>query len=373
MVTLPANKVRATADPAERIDRDERGDKTMKNIRPMTRVLGAAAVVAAVGLVGGVAQAAPTLDATKAGGQLRCGVSTGLGGFSSPDSQGKWSGLDVDICRAIAAAVLGDANKVNYTPLSAQQRLTALQSGEIDILSRNTTWTTSRDSQGLNFLPTTYYDGQGFMVPKGLGVTAAKQLDGATVCVQTGTTTEQNLADWFRAQKMEFRPVVIESFDEVKAAFFSGRCDVFTSDISQLASIRSVDAPSPDDFVILPEVISKEPLAPVVRHGDDQWFDIAKWTIHALIEAEEKGITSANVDEMLKSSDPNVQRLLGVQGNLGEGLGLDKDWAYRAIKQVGNYGEIFERNVGADTPLKLERGLNALWTNGGLQYSPPFR
>lgn len=331
------------------------------------------AALMALGLIGGVAQAGPTLDAVKARGQLVCGVNTGLAGFSNPDSQGKWTGLDVDVCRAIAAAVLGDANKVRYTPLSAQQRLTALQAGEIDVLSRNTTWSLTRDAQGLDFAPVTYYDGQGFMVNKSLGVTSAKQLDGATVCVQPGTTTELNLADYFRANGMSFKPVVIEALDELNAAFFAGRCDVITTDVSGLAGIRATVAPKPDDFLILPEVVSKEPLAPVVRHGDDQWRDIVRWTVYALVEAEEKGVTAANTDEKLKSPDPGVQRLLGTQGDLGKLLGLDPQWAQRAIRQVGNYGEIFERNLGKSTPLKLERGLNALWLNGGLMYAPPVR
>ncbi|WP_114392176.1 amino acid ABC transporter substrate-binding protein [Oleisolibacter albus] len=321
----------------------------------------------------GTASAATTLDTVKGRGQLLCGVNTGLAGFSNPDSQGKWTGLDVDVCKAVAAAVLGDANKVRYVPLTAQQRLTALQSGEIDILSRNTTWTLTRDAQGLNFLPPVYYDGQGFMVNKALGVTSAKQLDGATICVQTGTTTELNLADWFRANNLKFKGVVIEQLDELLAAFFAGRCDAFTSDESQMAGVRASVAPKPDDYVILPERISKEPLAPVVRHGDDQWKDIATWTLYALLEAEERGITAANVDQQTKNTDPNVQRLLGVTGDMGKMLGLDNQWALRAIKAVGNYGEMFERNVGKGSPLKLERGLNAQWTNGGLMYAPPIR
>lgn len=319
------------------------------------------------------AAAGPTLDAVKAKGQLTCGVNTGLPGFSSPDSQGKWTGLDVDICKAVAAVILNDTNKIRFTPLSAQQRLTALQSGEIDILTRNTTWSLTRDAQGLDFAPVVYYDGQGLMVPKALGVTSAKQLDGATICVQPGTTTELNLADWFRAHNLTFKPVVIEALDEVNAAFFAGRCDVLTTDISGLAGVRASVASKPDDYIILPEVLSKEPLAPVVRHGDNQWRDIVSWTIYALLEAEERGITQANVDAKLKDADPSVQRLLGVQGDLGAALGVDKSWVYRAIKAVGNYGEIFERNIGKKTPLKLDRGLNAQWTNGGLMYAPPIR
>jgi general L-amino acid transport system substrate-binding protein len=320
------------------------------------------------------ALAGPTVDKIKKADALTCGVSTGVNGFSAADSQGKYTGLDVDVCRAIAAALLGSADKVKYAPLTAQQRFTALQSGEVDLLSRNTTWTQQRDTAlGLNFAPTTYYDGQGFMVPAKLGVKSAKELNGATVCVQPGTTTELNLADYFRANKMEFKPVVIEDLKEVEAAFFAGRCDVYTTDASGLASARAVRASNATDFVILPEIISKEPLAPAVRHGDDEFFDIVKWTVHALIEAEESGVTSANADQMLKSDNPNVKRLLGATPGMGKNLGLDEQWAYRIVKQVGNYGEIFERNVGVNTPLKLQRGINALWTKGGLMYSPPFR
>ncbi|HEV7369003.1 MAG TPA: amino acid ABC transporter substrate-binding protein [Arenibaculum sp.] len=321
-----------------------------------------------------VAHAGPTLDAIKSRGSLQCGVNTGLPGFSNPDSQGNWTGLDVDYCQAYAAALFGDANKVSYTPLSAQQRFTALQSGEVDVLARNTTHSLQRDTAlGLNFAPPNYYDGQGFMVPTALGVTKGSELDGATVCVQPGTTTELNLADYFRARGMNFQPVVIEAFDEVNAAYFSGRCDVLTTDISGLAGVRATLAPNPDDHIILPDVVSKEPLAPAVRHGDDQWYDIIKWVHHAMVEAEEKGVTSENVDEMLKSTDPTIQRLLGVSGDMGAQLGLDNKWAYNVIKQVGNYGEVFANNVGMETPLKLERGQNALWTNGGLQYAAPIR
>jgi general L-amino acid transport system substrate-binding protein len=332
-----------------------------------------AALAFAASLAAGTALAGPTLDKVKSQG-LVCGVSTGLAGFSLADSQGKFTGLDVDVCRAIAAAISGDPGKVKFVPLTAQQRFTALQSGEVDLLSRNTTWTLQRDTQlGLNFAPTTYYDGQGFMVPKKLGVKSAKELNGATVCVQPGTTTELNLSDYFRANKMQFKPVVIEKLDEVEAAYFSGRCDVYTTDASGLAATRISKAPKPDDHVILPEIISKEPLAPAVRHGDDEFFDIVKWTVYALIEAEEKGINSKNVDEMLKSDDPTVKRLLGVTEGMGKALNLSEKWAYNAIKMVGNYGEIYERNVGKDSPLKLERGLNDLWTRGGLQYAMPIR
>ena len=339
----------------------------------LKHVLAAGAAVAIAGFAL-PATAGETLDAIKARDTLLCGVSTGLAGFSNPDSAGKWSGLDVDVCKAVAASVLGDANKVQYTPLTAQQRFTALQSGEVDILSRNTTWTLTRDtSLGLNFVGVTFYDGQGFMVPKALGVTSALELDGAAVCVQPGTTTELNLSDFFRANSMSFEPVVIESLDEVNAAYFAGRCDVYTTDASGLASIRASVAPNPDDHLILPEIISKEPLGPVVRHGDDEWLDVVKWTVYALIEAEEKGITSGNVDSMLSSTDPTIARLLGTTAGMGEALGLGEKWAYNAIKQVGNYGEIFARNVGPTTPLRLERGVNDLWTRGGLMYAMPAR
>jgi len=318
--------------------------------------------------------AGPTLDAVKKAGMLNCGVSTGLIGFSQADNQGRYTGLDVDVCRMVAAAALGDASKVKFVPLSSQQRFTAIQSGEVDILSRTTTWTLQRDTQlGLNFAPTVFYDGQGFMVPKKLGLKSAKELKGATVCVQPGTTTELNLADFFRANKLDFKPVVIEKLDEVEAAYFSGRCDVYTTDRSGLAATRIGKATNPDDHVVLPEVISKEPLAPAVRHGDDEWFDIVKWSIFASIEAEEDGITAKNVDDTLKSDDPNVKRFLGVTPGMGKALGLDDKWAYNIVKQVGNYGEVFDRNVGKDSPLKLERGLNDLWTKGGLMYAMPVR
>lgn len=322
----------------------------------------------------GQAFAQKTLEAIKARGELVCGVSTGLGGFSVPDSAGQWTGLDVDVCKAIAAAIFGDGSKVKFQALSAQQRFTALQSGEVDLLSRNTTWTLTRDtSLGLNFAGVTYYDGQGFMVPKKLGVKSAKELDGATVCVQPGTTTELNLADYFRANSMKFTPVVIEALQEVNAAFFSGRCDVLTTDASGLASVRKNDAPKgkSDDYVILPEIISKEPLGPAVRHGDDQFFDVVKWTVNALIEAEEFGVTQANVDQMTTdTTNPAVKRLLGATPGNGKALGLDEAWAKNAIKAVGNYGEIWERNI---PPLGLPRGLNNLWNNGGIMYAPPAR
>ena len=310
-----------------------------------------------------VASAGPTLDAVKGRGELVCGVHTGLYGFGAPDDKGVWRGIDVDICRAVAAAVFGDDKKVKYVPLSAQARLTALQSGEIDLLSRNTTWTLTRDTaNGLNFTGVNYYDGQGFMVAKKLGVTSAKELSGATVCVQTGTTTELNLADYFRANKMELKPVTIEKYEEATGAFVAGRCDAITSDASQLAAIRANDTPNPADYVILPELISKEPLGPAVRQGDDQWFDVVKWALFAMLDAEERGLTAANVEGALKSPDPNVQRLLGVTGDLGKGMGLDNKWAYNIIKQVGNYGELFDRNVGmglqAATAARSERAVD---------------
>jgi general L-amino acid transport system substrate-binding protein len=329
---------------------------------------------AALGLAAKPVLAGATFDAVKARGEVICGVHTGLFGFSAADDKGVWRGIDVDICRWTAAALLGNAEKVKFVPLSAQARFTALQSGEIDILARNTTWTLTRDTaNGLNFPAVNYYDGQGFMVAKKLGVKSAKDLSGATICVQTGTTTELNLADYFRSNKMELKPVTIEKQEEVVAAFLSGRCDAITSDSSQLAAIRANDTPNPADYVILPELISKEPLAPVVRHGDDQWFDLVKWSMFAALEAEERGITSANVDEALKSTDPNVQRMLGVTPGMGKALGVDEKWAYNLIKQVGNYGESFERNVGMGSKLQLPRGLNALWTKGGLMYAPPIR
>ncbi|GAA0588833.1 amino acid ABC transporter substrate-binding protein [Caenispirillum bisanense] len=341
----------------------------------MKKLFTATAVAAlAVGVSAGAAQAGPTFDSVKSRGQVVCGVHTGLAGFGAPDAQGKFKGLDIDICRAVAAAVFGDSEKVKYVALSAQQRLAALQAGEVDILSRNTTWTLTRDTaNGLNFAAVNYYDGQGFMVPKSLGVKSAKELDGATVCVQTGTTTELNMADYFRANGMKLNPLTIEAFEEVNAAYASGRCDAITSDASQLAAIRANDLPNPDDHVILPELISKEPLTPAVRHGDDQWFDVVKWAFYAMVEAEELGITSENVDEMKASENPNIKRLLGVTPGMGDALGLPNEWAYNVIKQVGNYGQSFERNVGKDSPLKLERGLNALWTDGGLMYAPPAR
>jgi general L-amino acid transport system substrate-binding protein len=316
---------------------------------------------------------AATLDEVRARGELVVGVNTGLAGFAMPDEKGVWKGLDVDTAKAIAAAVFGDANKIKYIPLTAVQRLPALQSKEVDVLCRNTTATLTRETvNGLNFVQPNYYDGQAFLISKKMNVKSAKQLKGATVCVLPGTTTEMNAADFFRKNGMPWKPVVIENNAELNKAFFAGRCDSLTSDASQLAAVRSV-APNPPDYIILPEIISKEPLSPAVRHGDDQWYDIVNWTVMALIEAEEFDITSANVDEMLKSKDPQVQRFLGVSPGFGKALGLDEKWAYNIIKQVGNYGEIFDRNVGPKTPLALERGLNDLWTRGGLMYAIPLR
>ncbi len=324
-------------------------------------------------LVAGIAFAGKDLDAVKKKGFIQAGVNGGVFGFGMPDNKGVWKGLDVDTARAVAVAVFGDASKVKFTPLTAQQRFTALQSGEIDMLMRNATRTLSRETQlGLNFVSVNYYDGQGFMVPKKLGLKSAKELGGATVCVLPGTTTEQNAADYFRSNKMDWTPVVIESTTELAKTFFAGRCDVLTSDASQLAGTRTI-APNPDDYELLPEIISKEPLAPVVRHGDDQWRDIVDFSVLAMINAEELGINSKNIDTKLKSKDPMVQRFLGVIEGNGKSLGLDEKWAYNIIKQIGNYGEVFERNVGVNTALGLKRGLNALWTNGGLLYSPPFK
>ncbi|OGQ92910.1 MAG: amino acid ABC transporter substrate-binding protein [Deltaproteobacteria bacterium RIFOXYC2_FULL_48_10] len=316
---------------------------------------------------------AGTLQDVKTKGFIQVGVNGELFGFGKADDKGIWKGLDVDCARALSAAVFGDPDKIKYTPLTAKTRFTALQSGEIDVLFRNATQTLTRDTDlGLDFAMVNYYDGQGFLIPKKLGVKSAKELDGATVCVLPGTTTELNVADYFRSNKMKMNPVVIENNAELAQAFFAGRCDCLTSDASQLAGTRAV-APNPGDYMILPEIISKEPLAPAVRHGDNQWKDIVTYTIYALIEAEELGITSKNVDEMLKSVNPVVQRFLGVTEGNGKALGLDEKFAYNIVKMVGNYSEVFERNVGKNTQLGIERGLNALWTNGGLMYSPPFK
>ena len=328
---------------------------------------------AAMGVAASTAAGATTLEDVKAKGFIQCGVSQGLPGFSNPDAQGNWSGLDVDLCRAMAAAVFGDASAVKFTPLSAKERFTALQSGEVDVLSRNTTWTMSRDTQlGLNFAGVNYYDGQGFMVRKDLGVTSALELSGASVCTNTGTTTELNVADYFRANNMQYEIVAFEKADEVVAAYDAGRCDVYTTDASGLYAQR-LKQTNPGDHMVLPEIISKEPLGPVVRQGDDEWFNIAKWTLNAMINAEEMGVTSANVDEMKGSDNPAVKRLLGAEGAFGEGVGLSNDRAYNIIKNVGNYEESFNANVGPDTPLGISRGVNALWSDGGFLYAPPVR
>lgn len=319
------------------------------------------------------ANAQATLKAVQERGVLSCGVSQGLPGFSAPDDTGKWSGLDVDFCRALAAVTLNDPLKVKFVPLSAKDRFTALQSGEIDVLSRNTTWSLSRDtSLGLNFTAVMYYDGQGFLVRKSLKVNSALELNGASVCVQTGTTNEQNLADYFRSNNMKYEVVAFATADETIKAYESGRCDVFTSDVSQLYAER-LKLTVPDDHAVLPEIISKEPLGPVVRHDDDQWFDIVKWTLFAMVNAEELNVTQKNVGEMLKSNKPEIARLLGTDGNLGQQLGLTNDWVVRIVKAVGNYGESFDRNVGAGSKLRISRGLNKLWNQGGIQYAPPIR
>ncbi len=326
------------------------------------------------GLAAGAAAAA-TLDDVKARGKLNCGVTTGLVGFAAPDANGVWEGFDVGVCRAVAAAVLGDATAVEFVPTTGKTRFTALASGEIDLLARNTTWTFSRDTDlKFDFAGVNYYDGQGFMVPKALGVTSAKDLNGATVCIQTGTTTELNLADYFRKNNMEYEPVPIETNAEGQQQYLAGACDAYTTDASGLASTRAAFE-NPTEHVILPEIISKEPLGPLVRHGDNDWGDIVAWTLNALIAAEEMGITSANVAELgaAAGGSPEVNRILGTEGNLGEMIGLDAQWAMRAIAAGGNYGELFEKNIGEKTPIGLARGLNAQWTDGGILYTPPFR
>lgn len=337
----------------------------------MKRVSLVVALAAAAGL--STQAGAQTLKTVKDRGMLSCGVSQGLPGFSSPDDKGNWTGIDVDVCRGIAAAVLNDPTKVKFVPLSAKDRFTALQSGEIDVLSRNTTWTLSRDtSLGVNFTGVTYYDGQGFLVKKALNVKSALELNSASVCVQTGTTNEQNLADYFKSNNMKYEVIAFGTADETVKAYESGRCDVFTSDVSQLYAER-LKVANPADHVVLPEVISKEPLGPLVRHGDDQWFDVVKWSLFAIINAEELGVTQKNVDEMAKSDKPELKRVFGTDGNLGEQLGLTKDWFSRIIKATGNYGEIFDRNVGPGSKLGIARGLNNLWNKGGIQYAPPIR
>jgi general L-amino acid transport system substrate-binding protein len=340
----------------------------------MKKIFGIVAQVAIFAVVfAAQGVSAQTLKAVKDRGMLNCGSNGTLAGFGLPDAQGKWAGLDIDYCKALAAAVLGDPNKVKYVPLSAKDRFTALQSGEVDVLARNTTWTSSRDtSLGFNFVGVNYYDGQSFMVRKALKVNSALELAGAAVCVQQGTTNELNLADFFRAHNMQVKTVTFATANEAVKAYDAGRCDAYTTDASGLYAERLRLANS-DDHIVLPEVISKEPLGPAVRHGDDQWFDIAKWTLFALINAEELGMNSKNTDEMLKSTNPDVKRFVGTEGNYGEQLGLPKDWAVQIVKAVGNYGEVFDRNVGANSPLKIERGLNKLWNKGGIVYAPPVR
>jgi general L-amino acid transport system substrate-binding protein len=319
------------------------------------------------------ASAQATLNNVKQKGFVQCGVNPGLAGFGLPDAQGNWTGFDVEFCRSIASAVFNDPTKVRFIPLSAKDRFTALQSGEIDILSRNSTFTMSRDTQlGLNFPITTYYDGQGFLVRKSLGVKSAKELNGSSICTQQGTTTELNLADFFRSNNLKYEVIAFSTNDETVKAYAAGRCDAFTTDASGLYSER-LKLEKPDDHMVLADIISKEPLGPVVRHGDDQWTDLVRWTHYALINAEELGVTKANVDEQLKSTNPEIRRLLGVEGKFGEAIGLTNDWAYRILKNVGNYGEVFDRNVGAGSPLKIQRGQNALWSRGGLQYGAPVR
>jgi general L-amino acid transport system substrate-binding protein len=342
----------------------------------MKKLLTAFLGISALAITANVASA-QTLKEVKDRGVLRCGVHTGLAGFAGPNDAGDWQGFDYDLCRAIAAAVLGDGSKVEAVPTNATERFTALQSGEIDVLSRNTTWTLSRDtSLGFNFAGVNYYDGQGFMINSVNlpGINSALQLSGAAICVQTGTTTELNLADYFRANNMEYNPVVFQGFEETNAAYEAGRCDAYTTDQSGLYSLR-LKLANPNDHVVLPEVISKEPLGPAVRQGDDQWFDVVKWTLYAMVQTEELGITQDNLEEMLKSENPEVRRILGQEENstIGQGLGLENDWVVKIVREVGNYGESFERNLGQGSPLRIARGLNDLWTNGGLQYAMPLR
>ena len=334
----------------------------------LTSTLAAAGLV----LAGAFAADAGTLDSIKARGALICGTGPGLAGFSLADDKGVYQGLDVDECRALAAAIFNDSNKVKFLPINAKDRPTILASGEIDVLVRNTTWTLSRQTGGMFFTGVNYYDGQGFMVRKKLGVKSALELAGASICVQQGTTTELNLADYFRAHNIQFEPVVFSTDEEATKAYDSGRCDAYTTDASGLYAER-LKMSAPDEHMVLPEIISKEPLAPSVRKDDLNWFQIVQWSHFALVTAEELGVTQANVDQMLKSTNPDIRRLLGVEGDFGKNLGLTNDWAYRIIKHVGNYGESFERNVGMGSPIKIARGLNALWSKGGLQYAPPIR
>jgi general L-amino acid transport system substrate-binding protein len=341
----------------------------------MKRIFATCIIAAAAAGVSGAAcaQSGKTLDQIKQRGYVICGVNPGLAGFGLPDDKGEWTGLDVDLCRAVTSAIFDDPNKVKFVPLTAKDRFTALQSGEIDVLIRNGTWTQSREADlGLEFTGVNYYDGQGFMVRKKLNINSALELNGASVCVQQGTTTELNLADYFRSHNMKYEGVSFATADEAVKAYDSGRCDAYTTDASGLYAQR-LKLANAADHVVLPEIISKEPLGPSVRKGDDQWLDIVKWTLFAMINAEEMGVTKANVDEKAKGAAPDVKRLLGSEGDFGKGMGLTKDWAYRIIKHVGNYGEVFERNVGEGSPLKIKRGLNALWTKGGIQYAPPIR
>ncbi|AYC31912.1 amino acid ABC transporter substrate-binding protein [Pseudomonas cavernae] len=342
----------------------------MKMVKSTLAVLTAAAVLG----VSSFAQAGATLDSVKKKGYVQCGISDGLPGFSYADAKGNYLGIDVDVCRAVAAAVFGDASKVKYSPLTAKERFTALQSGEVDVLSRNSTWTSSRDAaMGLNFTGVTYYDGQGFLVNKKLGVSSAKELDGATVCIQAGTTTELNLSDYFRSNGLKYTPITYDTSDESAKSLEAGRCDVLTSDQSQLYAQR-IKLAKPDEYVVLPEVISKEPLGPAVRQGDEEWFDVVRWTLFAMVNAEELGLDSKNVEQTAKTTkNPDIARLLGSEGEFGKDLKLPKDWAVQIVKQVGNYSEVFDRNVGAGSDLKIQRGLNALWNKGGLQYAPPVR
>jgi general L-amino acid transport system substrate-binding protein len=350
------------------LDNNSNEDDTMKKLT--YALVGAVSVVLASNAM---AMGGPTLEQVKSKGHVQCGVSQGLPGFSNADDAGNWTGLDVDLCRAVAAAVFGDASKVKFSPLSNKQRFTALGSGEIDILSRNTTWTMTRDTQlGLNFAGVNYYDGQGMMVPKSLGAKSGTDLDGANICSAAGTTTELNITDYFRSNKMKFELVSFEKSDEVVAAYDAGRCDVYTTDRSGLAAQR-VKLTNPDDHVVLPEIISKEPLGPVVRQGDDNWFNIVRWSLNAMINAEELGITSGNVAKMKGSDNPAIKRLLGTEGEFGKEMGVSNDWAYNIIEQVGNYGESYEKHVGEKTPLKLARGVNALWKDGGILYAAPVR
>ncbi len=336
--------------------------------------IGMAMLGAAMMLAGSVtAGSAQTLKKVQDRGSLMCGVSQGLPGFSNPDDKGNWTGFDVDVCRAVAAAIFNDASKVKYLPLSAKDRFTALQSGDIDVLARNSTWTSSRDaSLGISFTAVNYYDGQGFMVRKSLKVNSALELNGASMCTQTGTTTELNLADYFRANNMKYEVIAFVTADETVKAYEAGRCDAFTTDVSQLYA-EKLKLSNPADHVILPEIISKEPLAPAVRRGDDQWLAVVKWVQFAMLDAEELGVSSKTIDEQLKSTQPDIRRLLGAEGNYGEQLGLSKDWVVRIVKLVGNYGESYDRNVGTGSKLGISRGLNRLWTKGGIQYAPPIR